>query len=239
LPPGDRAQPEDMNDITFSLALGGLVLALGAPNSTAPQTLRALYGLAPPPALSAAHTALVLVDFQQEFFTGRLPLRHGPAAAATAARLMTWARASGILVVNVRNVIPRPGSPTFASGSSTVAFVPALAPQPDDLTITKTTGGAFTRTALDAELHRRSIDTVIVAGLMTHLAVAITATDATVLGYHTIVAADATATRALPAADGGSPVTEALLQSAALAAMADRAADVLSASAILALPVNR
>ena len=74
---------------------------------------------------------------------------------------------------------------------------------------------------------------------MTHLAVSITANDAYVRGYRVVVAADATATRTLPAAGGGGAVDAATLQSAALAALADRAADVWPVPAIMALPLAR
>ena len=74
---------------------------------------------------------------------------------------------------------------------------------------------------------------------MTHLAVLSTASDATVLGYRVVVAADATATRALPGAGGEDGVDPAALQRAALAAMADRVADVMPGRAIMALPINR
>jgi nicotinamidase-related amidase len=217
--------------------LGCLMMA--ALTGAAPTyTLRSLYGLAPPRALQAAKTAVVLVDFQQEFFTGRLPLPRGAEAVASAVRLVAWARASGILVVHVRNVVTRSGSPAFDAGSPTVAFVPALTPHGDDLVVTKALAGAFSRTDLDVQLRQRGVDTLIVGGLMTHLAVAITASDATVLGYHTVVVADATATRALPAAGGAPAIDEATLQRAALATLADRTADVLTAEAIMRLPLS-
>jgi nicotinamidase-related amidase len=105
--------------------------------------------------------------------------------------------------------------------------------------ITKAAAGAFSRTDLDEQLRRRKVDTLIIAGLMTHLAVAITVSDATVLGYRTLVASDATATRSLPATDGGGVVDEATLQRAALAALADRTADALTTEALVRLPVDR
>jgi nicotinamidase-related amidase len=211
------------------------VLALAL---TPPRTVRALYGLEPPSRLAAGHTALVLVDFQEEFFHGRLPLPRGPAAAANAVRLAGWARAHGVVVVHVRNVVDRPGTPLFAPRAPATAIIAALAPRHDELVITKAVGGGFSRTDLDGRLRARGIDTVIVAGLMTHLAVTITAADATVLGYHTVVAADATATRDLPGAGGEDAVAEAVLQRAALAALADRAAAVMVTDHLLRLPVD-
>jgi hypothetical protein len=53
-----------------------------------------------------------------------------------------------------------------------------------------------------------------------------------------IVAADATATRALPGALGDPSLEPALLQRASLAILADRVADVLDTSTILGLPLG-
>ena len=214
-----------------------------------PTSLRALYGLKPVAALSARSTALVLVDFQNEFFTGRLPLPEAKSALANAVALTNFARASGIRVVHVSNLVNRPNSPLFAPGSRGVEPVPALAPGTQDWRITKSMAGAFSRTDLDQRLREQGIDTLLIAGLMTHLAVTVTANDASVLGYRVVVAGDATATRTLPAARAKSSVASTpranravvdarILQTVALAALADRAADVLPTQEILALPVE-
>ncbi len=235
-----------VNRSSFSVLTLAATLALtGWPASArssgpapAPSTLRAMYGLKPPSALQAAKTALVLVDFQDEFVHGHLPLLEVQGALERGRQLAAWARRTGILVVDVQNVITRPGSPLFAPNSPGSAFVPELVPGARDLLVVKATGGAFSKTNLDAELRARGIDTLIVAGLMTHLAVQITVSDGALFGYRVLVAADATATRALPSASGGNAVDARTLQRAALAAMADRAADVLPTRTIIALPME-
>ena len=205
------------------------------PRSPGP-TLRALYRIPPVARIDARRTALVLVDFQEEFFHGGLSIPDAGLALQHAEQLLAWARQSSFTVVHVRN-IARPGSPLFAPDSPNTAIVPPLAPRSDELVVTKPTGGAFTRTALDATLHERNIETLVVGGIMTHLAVAMTAQDATVLGYQVVVASDATATRDLPGAGGSPPVDHATLQRSALAAIADRFADVMPTQQILALPL--
>jgi len=226
--------------LAMVVLLASLMIGSGS-SRAAPEarTLRALYGLGPPTSLRAAKTALVLVDFQQEFVRGGLPLPSSRAAIRSAVDLAAWARRSGILVVVVHNVIDRPGTPLFRRGTAAAALVPELAPRAGDLVIEKATGGGFSRTDLDAELRSRGIDTLIVGGFMTHLAVLITASDASVLGYHVLVAGDATATRTLPGAAGHDGVDAAELQRVALAAVADRVADVMPGSAIRAIPVQR
>ena len=221
------------------------VLACGAlsaqPSAVGPRTttLRAMYGLKPPSELLAPKTALVLVDFQDEFVHGRLALPGAAPAIRRAVDLVHWAHRSGVLVVFVQNVVSRPGSPLFAPGSKTTAFVQQLQPRAGDFVIQKSMVGAFSKTSLDQELRSRGIDTLIVSGFMTHLAVQSTASDASVLGYHVLVAADATATRSLPGAGGEAGVDAAQLQRAALDAISDRVADVILGQTIMNLPVSR
>ena len=75
----------------------------------------------------------------------------------------------------------------------------------------------------------------IVGGIMAHLAVAMTAQDGAVLGYHVVVAADATTTRALPGQAGGSAVDADTVKRVSLSIIADRFADVMTSAEIRAL----
>src|SRR5262249_20797818 len=136
------------------------------PGPSQPATLRTLYGARAPEALQPATTALVLVDFQDEFLHGRLPLPDGPRSVEAAAALLTWAREHRVTVVHVRNVVAREDSPVFAPDSEGVRFIAPLVPLPGEEVVTKASGGAFTKTSLDAWLRARKIDTVVVAGLM-------------------------------------------------------------------------
>lgn len=223
--------------------VGGVALAallLGVPRRAAQpaheQTLRQLYALEPPRRIRPSHTALLLVDFQREFFDGGLPLPNGDRAAFSARLLLNWARRRGVAVVHVHNEVSRPASPVFAAGSRGAAGLPLLAPIAGEPLLIKRTGGAFTGTDLDARLKERDIDTVVIAGLTTHLAVAVSASDASELGYRVIVAADATATRDLPGVAGSPGVDHTTLQAATLAALADRFADVTTTQSVLDLP---
>lgn len=208
-------------------------------NPTAPpRTLRSLYGLAAPGALEARSTALLLVDFQREFTDGGLPVPGARAAISRAAALLAWARGAGLIVAHVRQESP-PGSALFAAGSPGAQVVEELLPAPGELAIAKRMAGAFSKTGLGAELRARGAQTLLLAGIMTHLAVDTSARDAAVLGYRVLIAADACATRTLPGWDGGGAVDGAELHRAALAALADRFADVRTTAQLTALPVAR
>ncbi|HET7542358.1 MAG TPA: isochorismatase family protein [Polyangiaceae bacterium] len=247
---GGRAMsPWILRSLVASFAFSGLLGCFGnssrgaratPPVAARATTLRVLYGLKPPTEVVPAHTALVLVDFQDEFVHGRLPVADPARAIAHAADLVRWARANGLLVVHVRNVSSRPESPIFAPSSPTIEIVPELRPAADgrEQIVTKSSGGAFTKTGLDTLLRSAGIDTLVVAGIMTQLAVDSSARDATVLGYHVVVASDACTTRPLRDIDGGI-VDAVTVQRVALAALADRFADVMPTSKIIGLPLAR
>ncbi|TMQ08427.1 MAG: isochorismatase family protein [Deltaproteobacteria bacterium] len=208
-------------------------------DATPPSTLRQRYGLHGPTAIAPARTALVLVDVQREFLDGQLRLPDSWAAVDRAQQLLAWARGTGVGVVFVRQQAAAAGAPLFAPGSTGAELAAGFDPRPDEIVITKSAAGAFSRTALHQILAERGIELLIIAGMMTHLAVDTTARDATVLGYRAVIAGDATATRSLPGPHGDGIVDHATLQRAALAALADRFADIAATEEIIALPVRR
>ncbi|HEX2986988.1 MAG TPA: isochorismatase family protein, partial [Chloroflexota bacterium] len=99
-------------------------------------------------------------------------------------------------------------------------------PQDGETVIEKTLPCSFDRTTLHDFLQLRGISVLILAGLMTHMCVETTARGALPLGYAVIVAADACASRDLPSFDG-QVIPHQEVHRNALAAMADRFADVL------------
>jgi nicotinamidase-related amidase len=226
--------------VAFALLVLGIPVAVTAsPRATRTErvTLRELYSLPKTERIVATQTALILIDFQKEFFSGKLKLPDAPKAAERAKVLLEWARTNGIVVVHVLNVAKDPKSVVFAPGSEGVEEVALLSPIDGERVLVKSAGGGFTNTELHEWLKARNVGTVVVAGLMTHLAVHLTACDATVKGYRVVVAADATATRSLPSPEGGAPVTYKTLQFTTLASLGDRFGDVMKTRSIISLPV--
>ena len=70
-------------------------------------------------------------------------------------------------------------------------LVPELNRQPQDLTVTKRTWGAFTNTGLEEYLKRRGVTQVAIAGIATGIGVESTARNAYELGFNVILAVDA------------------------------------------------
>ena len=197
-------------------------------------TIRTMAGASAPESLNPAKTALLVIDFQKEYFDGRMPVPDGVQALANAKRLIGKADASGMPVYHIQHVTPA-GAPIFAEDGETVAFHPDITPAPHHKTVRKSSVSVFPTTDIDAQLKADGVKTLIVTGLMTHACVAGATRDAVPLGYDVIVAADACATRDITGPDGKT-VPHAELHRSSLVTLADTFADILDTDAILALP---
>lgn len=227
-----------MNAMILSL-LAGMSLtatATAMPAAEAP-TLRALGGAVPPQTLDAGSTALLVIDFQNEYYSGRLPIPDGAAALANAQALVRMADANGIAVYHVQHLNPA-AAPVFAEGTDGAALIAGMQPGPRHHLVIKRTVSVFASTDLDDQLKAQGIRTLLISGLMTHACVAGAARDAVPRGYEVIVASDAVATRSIQALPGQGTLPAELLHRAALTEIADAFGSVMSTEAVLALPVQ-
>ncbi|GAA3441817.1 cysteine hydrolase family protein [Planomonospora venezuelensis] len=142
--------------------------------------------------------ALIVVDVQNEYFTGNLPIAYPPREESLAAILaaMDTAREHGVPVVVVRHTAPA-GSPIFAGGGHGWELREEVAGRPYDLLTDKSMASAFAGTGLGGWLDARGIDTVAVAGYMTQNCDESTARDAYHRGLRVEFLSDATGTVAL------------------------------------------
>ncbi|MBK5528653.1 isochorismatase family protein [Pseudomonas sp. TH08] len=216
-------------------AFSGVLASTAAVAGSHP-TIRAMSGATPTDHLPAGKSALLVIDFQNEYFTGRMPIPDGAAALAKTRELIAFADSHKIPVYHVQHVAPA-GSAVFAIDGETVKFHKDMQPRANDVVLQKTTVSVFGSTDLNERLKKSGIETVIIAGLMTHACVAGAARDAAPLGYNVIVASDASATRAITRANGAS-IDKDSLHKAALAEVEDTFGDVLSTGQIVKLPVR-
>ncbi|MEI2297290.1 cysteine hydrolase family protein [Ensifer sp. MJa1] len=200
-------------------------------------TIRTIAGASAPESLDPAKTALLAIDFQNEYFAGRMPIPDGETALANANRLIERADTEGMKVYHVKHVTPA-GSAVFAEDSETSAFHPDIQPAANHAVVRKSSVSVFASTDLGEQLKRAGVDTLVITGLMTHACVAGAARDAVPLGFNVIVAADACATRDLDTGDGD-VVGHAVLHRSSLAAIDDTFGDILTTDQVLALPVRR
>jgi nicotinamidase-related amidase len=177
-------------------------------------------------------SALIIIDAQGEYVTGRLPLRGMGAAVAETKRLLELARSRGTPVFHVVHHA-RSGAAVFDPEGPYVAIVPELAPMDRETIVTKSLPNAFAKTDLHDLVVATGRKELIVAGFMTHMCVSSTARAALDLGYRTTIVASATATRDLPKAVGNGVIPAEVVQESALAALADRFAVVVPDTAAL------
>ena len=196
-------------------------------------TLRHILGASNPNMLPAQTTALLVIDFQDEYFTGALPIPNGAEVLRNAVSLVEHADRNGWTVVHVVHVAPA-SAPIFAIDGSTVGIHRAILPKPAHRLVEKETGSVFASTDLAASLKRDGITHVVICGLMTHACVAGAARDAAPAGFEVVVAADACATRDI-VVDAQLRVSHDVLHRAALAEIADTFGAVMSTRDILSL----
>lgn len=185
---------------------------------TAPQSLLQMSGADLTPA-KLSDAVLVMIDLQNEYMTGALPLSGVEDAVAEAARLLARARREDTPVIHIAHA-GNPGG-AFDRSQDRGQIIGVVAPLEGEMVIEKPRPNAFSSTALQESLEALGRQEVILAGFMTHMCVSSTARAALDLGYRTTIVTAATATRDLPGPDG-TPVEASVLQRASLAALADR-----------------
>jgi nicotinamidase-related amidase len=192
-------------------------------------TLRSISGL-PTTAFSLTDSTLVIVDAQQEYSSGVLPLPDVDSATINIARLLEAARASGTPVVHIAH-----------QGGAGEAFDPAvggriidrLSPLETESVVHKSLPNAFADTNLQERLNKLDRQQLIIVGFMTHMCISATARNAIDLGFDSTVVSDASATRALPSANGQDDIAATQVHAGALAGLADRFSVVATTAEVL------
>ena len=187
------------------------------------KTLLQMAGAHPSPA-ALSDAAVVIIDAQNEYVSGRLPLTGVDAALARIADLLNAARKAGAPVIHV--VQRGRAGGLFDPDSDFFKIAPLAAPVGGEAVVEKPLPNSFAKTDLDARLQATGRKSLIVAGFMTHMCVSATTRSALDHGYAVTVLADATATRDLPDPLGGADLAADQIHRTALAELADRFATV-------------
>ena len=184
----------------------------------APKTLLQMAGADLAPS-KLSESTLVVIDAQNEYRSGALPLAGVDGAVQEIAALLARARAAGAPIVHVQHN-GRPGG-AFDLEAERGRIMREVAPECAEPVVQKPLPNAFADTDLAGKLEEAGRKQLIVTGFMTHMCVSSTARAALDHGYRVTIPAAACATRDLPAPDGG-VMKAADLHRAALTALADR-----------------
>lgn len=119
--------------------------------------------------MSQPKRALIVVDVQNEYFTGNLKIEYPDVRISlpNICRAMDAAHAAGMPVVVVQHLMPE-AAPVFARGTAGAAIHPEIAARPHDLFVEKSMASCFVGTGLGAWLREKQIDTLSIVGYMTH-----------------------------------------------------------------------
>ena len=166
------------------------------------------------------NTALIVIDVQEEYFSGRLPIEFPPRESSLdlITTAMYQAAAESVPVVLVRHT-GKPGGRSFQQESPMWALRAEVADRRHDLLIDKRLPGGFTGTSLEQWLGERAIDHITIVGYMTNFCCDTTARQAIHLGLGATLLHDAVGVPVMPDLDGN-PIAAEILQRAALAPLA-------------------
>lgn len=140
--------------------------------------------------------ALLVIDVQSEYFTGRLPVTYPQGSFDNILRAMDAANMRGIPVIVIQHSAAE-DSPVFAKGSSGWELHADIKAKPYSHLIEKTLPGSFTDTGLERILKSLGCDTVTIAGYMSQMCCDTTARQAVHIGLTVEFLSDATGTLAI------------------------------------------
>ncbi|HSL30317.1 MAG TPA: cysteine hydrolase family protein [Anaerolineales bacterium] len=166
-------------------------------------------------------TALLLIDFQKDYFPGgKYPLVNPLDAAQKAYMLLQCFRehrAHGGKHVHIQHISKKPDAMYFISGDRGTDIHDSVAHFEGEPIVYKHEKNAFLNTNLLELLKSWEIERVVITGMATHMCVDATARAAYDLGFQVIIAEDACATRDLTFGDTTIPAD--VVQKSFLAAL--------------------
>lgn len=145
--------------------------------------------------------AVILIDVQNDFFTGPLKTKRVPAIIQPLQRLLVAAHKNGVPVIYCIDAhypqdveVTRKWGNHAIKGTPGAEVIPELAPDKADYIVEKRTYSGFYETGLDPLL--RSLyggdgaKTVILGGVHTNMCIRHTSADAFFRGYHIVIVED-------------------------------------------------
>ncbi|WP_437880916.1 cysteine hydrolase family protein [Pseudomonas sp. LRF_L74] len=190
-----------------------------------PKTLFQLTGRGYAPATLGKAT-LVIIDAQEEYRSGIVPLPNIDATCEEIAVLLAAARNQGSAVLHVHH-LGIPGGFLDPQGSRG-HYIAGLEPINGEIVVEKRLPNAFAGTDLHEHLQQIGHLDLIVCGFMTHSSISTTVRAAKDYGYRCTLVDTACATRDIPSASG--VITASELHRIEMAALADNFATLVSHS---------
>ena len=173
--------------------------------------------------------ALLVIDVQNEYFTGKLPVTFPSGSFEKILQAMDWAHASHVPIIVIQHTNMAPEAATFRKGTPGWELHDEIKRRHADVVIEKHLPGSFTGTTLEDWLKSHDITNVTIAGYMTQMCCDTTSRQAFHRGYTVNFLSDATGTLSISNAAGS--VSDADLHRAILVTQQMRFARVLKTDA--------
>ena len=143
-------------------------------------------------------TALVLIDLQNDYFSGgTMELVGADAAVTRAAALLRAFRHCALPIFHVQHIATRAGATFFLAGTAGAEIHGAVSPVQGETVVVKHFPNSFRETVLQDQLRSTGATRLVFAGMMTHMCVDTTVRAAADLGFTCSLAGDACATKDL------------------------------------------
>lgn len=182
-----------------------------------------------------AKTALILIDFQNDYFSSydsaKFVLSNTEAAANQGAKLLAAFREKNLPVVHVRHEFQTNDAPFFLPGSEGAKIHTSVTDITGESVVLKHQINSFCDTNLKAILDEQGVENVVIVGAMTHMCVDAVTRAAKDLGYNCAIAHDACAT--LDLEFNGVKVPAEHVHAASMAALKFAYAHVTSADELI------
>lgn len=137
---------------------------------------------------------LLVIDVQNEYFKGKLPITHPKDSFQNVLKAIDSANEMKIPVTLIQHSNLDKEAITFKKGSPGYDIHEEVLKRDYDKIIEKNLPGSFTGTDLKSYLNEKGIDTVVICGYMTQMCCDTTARQAMHLGFNVEFLSDATGT---------------------------------------------
>lgn len=170
--------------------------------------------------------ALLVIDVQNEYFTGKMPVTYPAGSFDKILKAVDAANQSKITVILIRHEAPQKDAAAFVKDSRGWEIREELLQKEYAYIVDKNLPGSFTNTKLEHILRERGIDTIVICGYMTQMCCDTTARQAVHLGFSVEFLSDATGT--LDVANDAGKITAEELHKAILITQAMRFSQVIT-----------
>jgi len=180
--------------------------------------------------------ALLVIDVQNEYFTGKLSVTYPENSFENIIKVIDFANENNIPVLLIQHTNPGKDSTTFKEGTDEHRIHDEVLKRRYDKIIEKNLPGSFTRTELGLWLKENDIDTLVISGYMTQMCCDTTARQAVHRGFSVEFLSDATGT--LDISNSAGEISAEELHKAILITHAMRFSKVVSTDEWIKTAVN-